>query len=44
VNVKNKHNKEVTPLNNLYTSMLQNFGLEIEQYNSATGDINHLLT
>lgn len=39
-----QHNKSATPLNNLYTSMLQNFGLEVEKYNSATGDVNHILT
>lgn len=44
VSVQQKHNKMVTPLNNLYTTMLQNFGLEVEKYNSATGDLNHLLT
>ena len=44
VNAQQKHSKQVTPLNNLYTSMLQNFGLELEKYNSATGDLNHLLT
>ncbi|MGJ8642439.1 MAG: DUF1552 domain-containing protein [Luteolibacter sp.] len=38
-----QHNKTATPLNNLYTSMLQNFGLEVEKYNSATGDVNHIL-
>ncbi|WP_435893325.1 DUF1552 domain-containing protein [Oceaniferula spumae] len=37
-------NKSATPLNNLYTSMLQNFGLEVEKYNSATGDVNNILT
>ena len=26
-----------TPLNNLYTTMLQNFGIEIESFNGATG-------
>ena len=44
VDVQQKHNKKATPLNNLYTSMLQNFGLEVERYNSATGDLNHILT
>lgn len=38
-----QHNKAATPLNNLYTSMLQNFGLEVEKYNTATGDVNHIL-
>lgn len=28
-----------TPLNNLYTTMLQNFGVEIEKFNGATGTI-----
>ncbi|MGJ8671807.1 MAG: DUF1552 domain-containing protein [Rubritalea sp.] len=37
-------NKASTPLNNLYTSMLQNFGLEVEKYNTATGDLNHILS
>lgn len=37
-------NKQATPLNNLYTTMLQNFGLEVEKYNTATGDVNHILT
>ena len=37
-------NKKATPLNNLYTTMLQNFGLEMEKYNTATGDVNHILT
>ena len=37
-------NGRATPLNNLYTSMLQNFGLEMEKYNTATGDVNHILT
>jgi len=37
-------NKTATPLNNLYTSMLQNFGLEVEKYNTASGDVNHILT
>lgn len=41
-----KHGKHVnamqksghqTPLNNLYTTMLQNFGLEIDRFNNATG-------
>lgn len=38
-----QHNKRATPLNNLYTTMLQNFGLEVEKYNTATGDVNHIL-
>lgn len=31
---------ERLPLNNLYTSMLQNFGVETEQFNNATGTID----
>lgn len=29
-----------TPLNNLYTSMLQNFGVDIDRFNGATGTIH----
>lgn len=29
-----------TPLNNLYTTMLQNFGVEIEKFNDATGAVS----
>ena len=29
-----------TPLNNLYTTMLQNFGIEIERFNNATGTMD----
>ncbi len=36
--------KRQTPLNNLFTTMLQNFGVEIEKYNDATGDLSHILT
>ncbi len=32
-----------TPLNNLFTSMLQQFGMPVEKFNDATGDLNHLL-
>lgn len=39
-----QHNGRQTPLNNLYTTMLQNFGIETEGFNDATGDLNHLLT
>lgn len=39
-----KHNKRQTPLNNLYTTMLQNFGVQTEAFNDATGDLNHILT
>ncbi len=28
-----------TPLNNLYTTMLQNFGVEIDRFNNATGTV-----
>ena len=28
-----------TPLNNLFTTMLQNFGVEIDRFNNATGTI-----
>jgi len=41
---KQKHNKRQTPLNNLYTTMLQNFGVKTEAFNDATGDMNHVLT
>jgi len=39
-----QHNGKATPLSNLYTTMLQNFGIEMEKYNTATGDINHILS
>jgi len=39
-----QHNGKATPLSNLYTTMLQNFGVEMEKYNTATGDINHILS
>lgn len=29
-----------TPLNNLYTTMLQNFGIEIDAFNGATGTVD----
>ncbi|MDA7597659.1 hypothetical protein N8813_01905 [bacterium] len=32
-------NQQQTPLNNLYTTMLQNFGVETEAFNGATGTI-----
>lgn len=41
---KQRHNGRQTPLNNLYTTMLQHFGIETESFNGATGDLNHLLT
>ena len=37
-------NQKALPLNNLYTSILQNFGLDIEKYNTASGNANHILT
>ncbi|NNE92674.1 MAG: DUF1552 domain-containing protein [Verrucomicrobiales bacterium] len=39
-----QHNGRQTPLNNLFTTMLQNFGIETEAFNDATGDLNHILT
>ncbi len=39
-----QHNGKSMPLSNLYTSMLQGFGMEVEKYNTATGDLNHILT
>ena len=33
-------NKQQTPLNNLYTTMLQNFGVETDRFNNATGTID----
>lgn len=41
---KQRHNGKQTPLNNLYTTMLQHFGVEMEAFNGATGNLNHLLT
>lgn len=32
-------NGQRMPLNNLYTTMLQNFGVEIERFNNATGTV-----
>lgn len=43
-NAKQKHNGRQTPLNNLFTTMLQHFGIETRAFNDATGDLNHLLT
>lgn len=43
-NATQKHNQRQTPLNNLFTSMLQNFGIETESFNGATGDMNHVLS
>jgi hypothetical protein len=31
-----------TPLNNLFTTMLQNFGVEIDRFNNATGTMSQL--
>jgi hypothetical protein len=31
-----------TPLNNLFTTMLQNFGVEVDRFNNATGNMNQL--
>ena len=39
-----RHNGKQTPLNNLFTTMLQHFGVETEAFNGATGNLNHLLT
>ena len=41
---KQAHNGRQTPLNNLFTTMLQQFGVKTESFNGATGDLNHLLT
>lgn len=38
-----RHNGKQTPLNNLFTTMLQHFGIEIESFNGATGNLNHVL-
>jgi hypothetical protein len=40
---KQRHNGKQTPLNNLFTTMLQQFGVETESFNGATGNLNHLL-
>lgn len=37
-----KKGKESTPLTNLYLSMLQNFGLEINQFNTSSGTLSGL--
>lgn len=34
-----QHTGTQTPLNNLFTTMLRNFGVEIEQFNNATGTV-----
>lgn len=38
-----QHNGKQTPLNNLFTTMLQHFGIPTEAFNGASGDLNHLL-
>lgn len=35
-----QHTGTQTPLNNLFTTMLQNFGVEIDRFNNATGTIS----
>ena len=37
-----KNGKESKPLNNLFLSMLQNFGLEIDKFNTSTGTLSGL--
>ncbi|MDB4418938.1 DUF1552 domain-containing protein [bacterium] len=37
-------NGRQTPLNNLFTTMLQNFGIKTKSFNGASGDLNHILT
>lgn len=44
VDAMQKHSQRQTPLNNLFTSMLQKFGIEIESFNGASGDMNHVLS
>lgn len=39
VNGKQRNGRQ-TPLNNLYTTMLQRFGVEIDRFNNATGTIS----
>lgn len=39
VNAK-QNNGQQTPLNNLYTTMLQNFGIETDAFNKATGTVS----
>jgi hypothetical protein len=41
---KQRHSGKQTPLNNLFTTMLQHFGVEIDSFNGSTGNLNHLLT
>jgi len=43
VNAMQKNGKQ-TPLNNLFTSMLQKFGVETDRFNNATGTADSLLT
>ncbi|TWU44787.1 hypothetical protein Poly51_58530 [Rubripirellula tenax] len=35
-----QHTGTQTPLNNLFTTMLQNFGVEIDRFNNATGTVS----
>lgn len=35
-----QHTGTQTPLNNLFTTMLQNFGVEIDRFNNATGTVD----
>ena len=37
-----KKGKSSTPLNNLFLSMLQNFGMEIDSFNTSTGTLSGL--
>ena len=37
-----RSNGEQTPLSNLFTTMLHNFGIEIERFNNATGSMSQL--
>lgn len=39
-----KHSGRQTPLNNLFTTMLQHSGVAMDSFNGATGNMNHLLT
>ncbi|MEM7600347.1 MAG: DUF1552 domain-containing protein [Verrucomicrobiota bacterium] len=41
---KQNYDGKQTPLNNLFTTMIQHFGVEMEAFNGATGDLNHILT
>jgi hypothetical protein len=37
-----RHGKQSTPLCNLYLSMLQNFGIETEKFNTSSGTLTGL--